>query len=1140
MSNLQIIRMNPKLTTNIKLVFDSKDNIYFESIKSNTILSDSRFNLKVVDKSTTYGTSLVKFWSGVPSDIVYSIKDDNDVDVVYRDFNSQIDDTYLTGVKYNTLNSNEMYEYETTLFIDGVVPDIFGIFRIDGLGLVDISDTFNDEYLAKMKLIKMYKLTDGDLGAFFRNSFNNDDIPRSSIDVSFKSNDFLKWKGIDLYSGQYISKSRFIYDKVRMDNTFYDIDKMLIDGFRDNGIVHPRLVNISYLYDDYIGVDGSLSHYSVNRYSGYYGYKNNSCIINSYNNIQLIDNINIDFENCFYDIETKEYVIPFKNYRNDMNYFIEYNGLFYQVVVDGVRSKIISDINLGDKISSINKRNVSFIDNYVYGLEHIIDYDVFTTKDVWVIDIKNDSYSLKYDLEKQLYYIDSDFIINSVSDGVNIKLSDVDRSFKYGIYTTYNRPLTYNIYSIDFIEVADFNYNFIDSEYTDYEYELIDNITDTDEPKTYYNDDNGQPSSYLYMNSLVNIPCGSEYTSNGEIFQLSRDGISGLDKLNDLWKKNQYIAKFGYIKSISGNDMPYRFNLSTKFDFFNRTTDIYYNDVSRVNRNLDYFYTVGLSNSNMYKNFSLNIISSPYDLEEYIKSNYDYMEDFFNKKVEYVDGKRINKKCSKMLKGDSVITNHTLFRGIKYSIYKVNNTVDETINVGSTNDFEDWNFSVLCGKLNKDIFDNYRVIDNRMLWKVINRWSIGRVYDIGDMVLFDGEKFSENDNVEEVFVCINNVGEWGRVPSNSVNFTRLNISYYNDNNSKNPLTTFYNRNVKYNGGAVVLYRDEYYVCISETSINNATQNPTNDTYWSKVPAFSLKTDYEYYVSDGSVYKGAELILTTNYNVNSLYGVNGNNEVIKIDDLYYTIISNPNNDYLDSGVNVFFNYDRKNILIYIYINDNTTYAIDNIMRDDMYNIMNRRLIANNLMRYINNINELCGFSNTINYIEIRNGLVNMYNRNNINEIKYVVKCDEPTIFGVNDNTLKISYFNDSNVVINKVIKGKEITSYADINNYDINASTYVRIESSENLIARSINYTRYDGFYDVIFKKINIFSPLNKGRFDIDYMDFGNTGEFIISKVSNNIKLTTGKYPIYNDIGYSVVKRSIYMSNYDKKYYLLYK
>ena len=908
MNSKQIVRFNPKLTTNAKLIVDSSYTLYMDCIKSNISLNDDKFKALVVDPNSTYGKVLALYWRGTPNDLSYSIKDDSDAGIVYDDFDNQIDDIYLSGVKYNQVNSVEDFEYETSLYVGEKIPDVFVIFKTNGMGLTDISSSnFIMDIVDNMKVVKQFNIGSGTIGRFLNNSFITDDNPRSSIDISFKSDDYLKWKGIDLETGEYVSKSKFIYDKVRRDNSFYDIDTLLVDGFKYNNVIHSRLLNISYLFNDIEGGEDNL--FTINRYSGYYANKNLAVKINTIIDYKLIDNINIDSDNYFYDLTTKVRVNPFVDYVSGKQYFIEYKGVFYIVKETDLGFKVISDYNLNNDIVNVNKLTVSIVNNYIISDNIFLDNSLFNSKSVWCINLGEQVYRLKYDSVKSLYFIDTNYVINSVSDGISIIQGEVDMSIKY---RSDESPMTFDIYNLDFIDVVDYNYDFIDSEYTDYEYEYTDDITLSDEPKTYFDDDIDISSIYYYNNNLVNIPCGSEYTSNGEIFQLTTDVSKNTQVLNSLWKKNQFISKFGYLGSVSNNDLPYRLNLSSKFDAFNRTTDIYYTDISRMNRNLDYFYTFGLDNSNSYKNFSLNVLIDDFDIEEYITSNDDYFKKVFNSKIEFSDGFSYKEKSSYVLKGDSVISNHALHRGIKYSIYKLDDANGDLYNLKPTNNFNDWKLSVVLGKMNKDVENSFQTLVNNMTWRNIYRWKSGVGNNIGDLVFFDGKNFNTNDNVEEVFICINNIeSEWYKFPNNSLNYTRVSTSQYSDNtNFNNPLNTFYNRNKSYVKNNIVVYRGEYYICISDVASNDVSLNPDNTSYWSKIPLYSLKNNYEYYVLDGEVYNNGVRIFTLKYDSNLVYASNGNNEVIIIDGIYYVADTNTTNSRLDSGYRWNRYYNRR--------------------------------------------------------------------------------------------------------------------------------------------------------------------------------------------------------------------------------------
>jgi hypothetical protein len=60
------------------------------------------------------------FYDGLPADIAYKIKYDNDVETMSSDFSNQYDELYQFGARniINNKNYKEEYEYFAPLYID--------------------------------------------------------------------------------------------------------------------------------------------------------------------------------------------------------------------------------------------------------------------------------------------------------------------------------------------------------------------------------------------------------------------------------------------------------------------------------------------------------------------------------------------------------------------------------------------------------------------------------------------------------------------------------------------------------------------------------------------------------------------------------------------------------------------------------------------------------------------------------------------------------------------------------------------------------------------------------------------------------------------------------------------------------------
>jgi len=269
---------------------------------------------------------------------------------------------------------------------------------------------------------------------------------------------------------------------------------------------------------------------------------------------------------------------------------------------------------------------------------------------------------------------------------------------------------------------------------------------------------------FVYKDEVVNIPVSSEYTANHETFKIDTD-------LSEIWRKNPVYCRWGFQKSLSANDMPYLLNNSLLFEDFNRTANIMDPFPKRIERNLDYFYTVNSATSSYLhhtlhvENVNNGVIDTNFrfNLEKYLNFgtfSHDYFSYLFGKKSSFLNGKiqKNTTKYSYFNVGDESVPNHTLFRGLRFDLYEVNgislnsnNQIDK-VNIKSSNKFDNYKFSVLLSDNDyQPIFatDSNQIIGltqspNQLEWKVIKEWRMDTQYGPNDIVIYNDMLFTLN------------------------------------------------------------------------------------------------------------------------------------------------------------------------------------------------------------------------------------------------------------------------------------------------------------------------------------------------------------------------------------------------------------
>jgi hypothetical protein len=764
-----ILRTNVGLTTNIKIMVDSNDKMSLDSIESNEDLSLDRFKKFKFNKSTLYDDIIPIYYKEISSEIAFDIKNDTNSEEMSNKFSQQFDNLYTYGARNITNNKDysEEFEYFAPFYIEDKLPNSFIIFRVDGSGIETLTrENFRENIIDKFKVVKFFDLTNNtNIGQWLNLNFlQNEFFPKSPLEIDFRKLEFSKWNGIDYQSGGYVSKSMFMDDILENEKEIFELEKFVFNNFKESKIVFPNILNLSFLYNDEPSTPDIEKKWSLNRYYGFY--LDNAEIlynISPYKTPMLRNDFLILENNLLFSPSSPNN--PFKDdWVNNRPTYVEYRGEYYlvekytetrgdkitQVPNDEFISeeyqtvivnfyKIISNLNLEGKQNELNK-NYGYIENETLIFDDINTLSDFETADVWLIEI--DGVFHKLLKQNDTIKINSDYSFKFSDNFYEYKSGSVSK--KVNLMVDFNNlPKKFNIYRCEFSDIKDFDNRIVDTEYSKFEYEKIDEITLTDETKMYLDDFSTKtnPKSlddFIFKNSVVNIPVSSEYTANFETFKINDQGLS------DIWNINPVYCRWVFKNSISGNDYPYLMNNSNTFEIFNRTTNPFESDPNRSERNLDYFYTINSSTSS-YTHHSLHIekvldgnidTSFKFDKNKYLNIgyDYDYFSYLFDSKSEFDRSniKKNIKKYSIFNSGEPSTPNITLFRGIEFRMYDVesvalntNNDI-ETVNIYNSSKFDNYKFSIL-------LTDG----DNGMEWDIIDEWKMGKDYASGSTVLFE-------------------------------------------------------------------------------------------------------------------------------------------------------------------------------------------------------------------------------------------------------------------------------------------------------------------------------------------------------------------------------------------------------------------
>jgi len=283
-TSYSLVRTNPKLTCNVKIISNGKD-IYLESFSANNRLASSTFKAFKVDENSTYDKDIYNFFKQgtFPIDLAYDVfKEFSDTSVL-NSFANQYEMFYNAGTR---AIASESYVEDlgilSPLWLDEQIPNYFVVFRLnDPVAINNVNATsenanedltqtpinFTKNVLENCTAIKTFDLRESaPLGKYIRNYRNQESFPISPLTTTWRRDEPFLWNGISYKNGGFGSGSEFIFDDlVTKDATIIQNEYFLTQGFQRNGIILANLLNLEFLF-----TDDSAETYTTNRYFGLY------------------------------------------------------------------------------------------------------------------------------------------------------------------------------------------------------------------------------------------------------------------------------------------------------------------------------------------------------------------------------------------------------------------------------------------------------------------------------------------------------------------------------------------------------------------------------------------------------------------------------------------------------------------------------------------------------------------------------------------------------------------------------------------------------------------------------------------------------------------------------------------------------
>lgn len=271
--SFSLLRTNPKLSGNIKVTIDSKNDIWLNTIDANETLSNSKFKKFKISPDSSFPADLRSFLDdgSVTSEILFDLNETS-YDNTKKTFKEQYDFFYGYGVQ--DLKSefyDEDHSFFAPLWLRKELPDFFILLKLPHSINEETFSTYTkkeiaEKYLKESQIIKTYDLKKGTkIGTYLRNIVESSRFKEMPLTVNYDKNEFTTWSGIDFKKGIFSDKVELFYDNYVNDLTIKEFEDLVTKGFERNNLICANLINLEFLFDDEFSED-----YEINRYFGFY------------------------------------------------------------------------------------------------------------------------------------------------------------------------------------------------------------------------------------------------------------------------------------------------------------------------------------------------------------------------------------------------------------------------------------------------------------------------------------------------------------------------------------------------------------------------------------------------------------------------------------------------------------------------------------------------------------------------------------------------------------------------------------------------------------------------------------------------------------------------------------------------------
>jgi hypothetical protein len=275
-SSSLILRTNPKLTGNIKLVVDTSDNLYLDTFKISNQLSSKEYRHQAVSGSSLLASDIFDVFNKLPLGEMYKLGKENIYDIATpkTDYIKQYEHDYTYGTR---LVVDELYTQNFSvlapLWIDKKLPDYFAIFKLNELYNDPCTNNLVQQFIIDSSIIETYSIKPtAPLGNYLQNHLDelNDFQYRSPAFLSLSDPaqsdpDPNRWTGMAIDKPIITDRVEIPYAFDKTTSNFTNMNAFITEGFERNNLLCANLINLEYLFND-----PNLEDFKMARYFGLY------------------------------------------------------------------------------------------------------------------------------------------------------------------------------------------------------------------------------------------------------------------------------------------------------------------------------------------------------------------------------------------------------------------------------------------------------------------------------------------------------------------------------------------------------------------------------------------------------------------------------------------------------------------------------------------------------------------------------------------------------------------------------------------------------------------------------------------------------------------------------------------------------